>query len=62
MTPIRFGRIKSEKEQRELADMAAAVARYQGPITYCRPGVARGHQTKVTYDAMPPQPEPRAEG
>jgi len=62
MTPIRFGRIKSEKEQRELADMAAAVARYQGPITYCRPGVARGHQTKVTYDAMPRPPEPCAEG
>jgi hypothetical protein len=61
MTPLRSGRFKSEKEQRELADMAAAVARYQGPITYCRPGVARGHETKVTYESMPRPPESRAE-
>jgi hypothetical protein len=61
MTPLRFGRIRSEKEQRELADMAAAVARYQGPTTYCRPGVARGHQTRVTYELMPRLPVPRAE-
>ena len=61
MTPLRFGRIKSEKEQRELADMAAAIARYQGPLTFCRPGVARGHETKVTYESMPRPGETRAE-
>jgi len=61
MTPLRFGRIKSEKEQRESAEMAAAVARYQGPITYCRPGVARGHETRVTYESMPHRRDPRVE-
>ena len=61
MTPLRFGRIKSKKEQRELADMAAAIARYQGPITYCRPGVARGHETRVNYESMPRRRQLRAE-
>ena len=35
MTPRRFGRIKIEKDWRELEEMAAAVAAYEGPITRC---------------------------
>jgi hypothetical protein len=35
---------KSAEERRQIAEMAEAVARYDGPIRHCPPGVARGHE------------------
>jgi hypothetical protein len=42
MTQLRIG--KSEKERREVAAMAAAVAAYTGPVHHLPAGVARGHE------------------
>jgi hypothetical protein len=35
---------KSARERAEAEQMAEAVAKYDGPITQCRPGIARGHE------------------
>jgi len=53
LAPSRFGRIKSERNWRELEEMAAAVARYDGPITRCPTGVARGHQSRPPVAVEP---------
>ena len=45
---LRIG--KSAKERAEVEQMREAVARYDGPITRCPPGVARGHETVTPQD------------
>ena len=55
MTPRRFGRIKIEKDWRELEEMAATVVPYEGPITRCPMGVARGHQSRTPVVTQPKQ-------
>jgi hypothetical protein len=60
MTPRRFGRIKIEKDWRELEEMAAAVASYERPITRCPTGVACGHQSRTPVVTQPKRAvEPR---
>jgi hypothetical protein len=49
---IRIG--KSEKERREAAE---AVAKYDGPVTHCEPGRARGHEP---ITELRPNPRNRA--
>jgi hypothetical protein len=39
---VRIG--KSVAERQQIEQMAAAIAAYRGPVTYCRPGIARGHE------------------
>ena len=41
---LRIG--KSAKERQQIEQMAAAVARYTGPVQYCRPGIARCHEKR----------------
>ena len=62
MTPRRFGRIKNEKDWRELEEMAATVVPYEGPITRCPMGVARGHQSRTPVVTQPKRAvEPRTD-
>jgi hypothetical protein len=52
---------RSAKDWRELEEMAAAVAPYEGPITRCPTGVARGQQSGRPVVTQPKQAvEPRA--
>jgi len=37
------------------AQLATALAKYDGSVTHCPPGVARTHESKVTYE--PPGPK-----
>ena len=62
MTPRRFGSIKIERDWRELEEMAATVVPYEGPITRCPMGVARGHQSRTPVVTQPKQPVERRAG
>jgi hypothetical protein len=45
------------KDPAVLAAMEAAKAAYTGPIRRISPGVARGHEFRVSYAYEPPRPE-----
>jgi hypothetical protein len=47
----------TSKDPAVLAEMKALVEAYRGPITYCPPGEARGHEVKVSYGYDPPRPQ-----
>jgi hypothetical protein len=55
---LRIG--KSEEEKRQIAEMARAIAAYDGPIHYCRPGVARGDQKLAALATLQPNRRQRA--
>ena len=46
MAPI-WHRLKNTKE---MAEMQALAAAYDGPVTRCPPGVARAHEEKFRYE------------
>ena len=55
---VRIG--KSLQERQQIEQMREAVKRYAGPVTFCRPGIARGHQTLAALATLAPNHANRA--